>query len=112
MAVIDRGMDRQQLDGSDAEPDEVVDHSRRGEASEGAAMLGIDAGVALSDPTDAQLKNNRLFPQDPRPVLLAPGVRGFDDPAFRNKPRIVAPVDRQILARCADAIAEDGIGPP
>ena len=44
-------------------------------------------------------------------MLLAPGVGGLDDPAFGNKARIVAPVDCQILARAADAIAKYRVGP-
>ena len=102
MAVVDRGMDRQQLDRGDAEPDEVVDHRRRGEAGEGAAMLRIDAGMNHRDPAHVQLENDRLFPRDLRPVLLAPGKGRLDDPAFGDIARIVAPVDRQILARAAE----------
>ncbi len=106
MAVVDRGMDRQQLDRGDAEPEQVVDHRRRSEAGKSAAMLGVDAGVAFGDAAHAELENDRLFPRDLRPPLLAPGKGGLDDPAFRDKARIVAPIERQILARAAEAVAE------
>ena len=111
MTVVDRGVDRQQLDRGDAEPDQVVDHRRRGEAGKGAAMLRVDAGMAFGDRRARELENDRLFPRDLRPALLAPGEGGLDDPAFRDEARIVAPIDRQILARAADAVAENRVGP-
>ncbi len=111
LAVVDRGMHRQELDRGDAEPDEVVDHRRRGEAGKGAAMLGSNAGMALGNAAHVELENDRPFPRGLRPIFLAPGKRRLHDPAFGNEAGVVAPVDRQILARAAEAVAEIGIGP-
>ena len=39
MAVVDEGVDRQQLDGGDAERLDVVDHLLRAEPGKGAALV-------------------------------------------------------------------------
>src|SRR6202034_319190 len=82
-----------------------------GEAGKGAAMPLIDVRMASSDPADAELQDDRFFPRDLRAMLLAPSESRFDDPAFGDVARIVAPIDRQVLARAAEAVAEIGVGP-
>ena len=97
LLVGDR-MDRQQLDGGDAQFHQVVDHRRRTEAGEGAALrfryFRMQLGVAL----DVQFVDHRLRPRRVRQPLGSPGEPGLDDPAFRHEPGAVALVQRQVAA--------------
>src|SRR6266404_548883 len=63
------------------------------------------------DAAHVQLEDNGLLPRDLRAAILTPGESGFDDPALWDVARVVAPVKRQILARAAEAVAEDGVAP-
>src|SRR5215471_16314300 len=111
MAVIDRGMDRQQLDRSNAEFDEEVDQCRGGQPGEGAAVCWIDVGIPYRNTADVKLEDDRLFPRDLRATILTPGEGRLDNPAFGHMTRIVASIERQIRTRVADTIAEQGIAP-
>ncbi len=112
MAINQGSMDRQQFDRGNTEPDEIVDHRWRGQAGECAAVFGIDAGIEFGDPADVEFENYGLFPRYVWPTFLAPGKGGFDNPAFWDVPRIVAPIDRQILAWAAETITESGVRQP
>src|SRR6202008_4892594 len=58
-----------------------------------------------------QLEDDGLFPGDLRTTIFAPSEGGLDDPAFRDLARIVAPVEGQIGALTADAVAKKSIAP-
>ena len=111
MAIVDRSVDRQQLDRSDAEADEVIDHCRRDEPGKGAAMRRLDIGVLDRDAAHVQFEDDRLFPWGLGAAILTPGEGGLDHPAFWNIARIVAPIERQILARAAEPITEHRVAP-
>src|SRR5256885_92190 len=64
------------------------------------------------DPANMQLEDNCFFPGDLWTAILPPSERGLDDPAFRDLARVVAPVEREIGALTADAVAKEGIAPP
>src|SRR6266403_6275798 len=112
MTVVDRSMYGQQLNRGHAELDQVVDHRRRGEPGEGAALHGIDSRMLDRDPTNMQLEDDRFFPGDLRTTILAPSEGGLDDPAFWDLARIVAAVERQIGPLTAYAVAKQRIAPP
>src|SRR5262249_55921168 len=111
MTLVERGVNRQQLDGGDAELDEVIDDRRRAQGGEGAAAAQIDAGVLLGEAADMELVDDGLFPSGLRLAVVTPGEGGVDDPAFRHDPSSVAAVEREIAPRAADAIAEMRIAP-
>ena len=74
-------------------------------------MGGIDIGMLDRDPAHMQLENDRFFPRRLRAAILAPSEGGLDDSALWHLTRVIAPVKREILARTADAVAEEGIAP-
>src|SRR5205814_1605463 len=72
VALVEPGLDRQQLDGVDAELNQVVDDRRRAQRREGAAPTPVDAGMLLGEAADMQLVDDRLFPGGLRPPVVAP----------------------------------------
>ena len=98
-------MDRHQLDGRDAEAEEVVDGGRVGEAGVGAAELLRDVGVAHRHALHVGLVDDRVGPGDVRVAVVAPGKEGVDHDAARHVRRRVelAPL---LLLRAED-VAED-----
>src|SRR5437868_15206193 len=112
MTVGDGSMYWQQLNCGHAEIDQVVDHRRRGQPSECAALHGIDAGMLDCDSANMQFEDDRFFPRDVRRAILTPGEGRLDDPAFRDLARIVATVERQISALGAYAVAKQRVAPP
>jgi hypothetical protein len=73
---------------------------------------GLDIGMLDRDAAHVQFEDDGLLPRDLRAAILTPGKSGFDDPALWDVARVVAPVKREILARAAEAVAEDGVAPP
>ena len=65
MAVVEKGVDRQQLDARDAEPLEMIDHRRLGQAAKRAAQLRRDILALLRQAFDVGLIDDRIFPGDP-----------------------------------------------
>src|SRR5215469_15076860 len=111
MPVVYRCLDRQQLDGSDAEAHQVVDHRWGGEAIKCAAVRRLDFWMLHRYPAHMQFENDCLLPGGLRTAVIAPCEGRLDDAAFRDIARIVAPVERQVIARASDAIAKHGIAP-
>src|SRR5712664_1786345 len=112
MAIVDRSVYWQQLNRGHPELDQVVDHRRRGEPGERAALHRINIWVLDRDATHMQLENDRLFPRGLRTPVRAPGEGRLDDSAFRDLARIVAAIEGQISALTADAVTKQGIAPP
>ena len=112
IAIVDQAMDRQQLDGGDAEPLEMRDHRGRGEPAIGAAQIGWHVVALLRQALDVGLVDDGVFPGDAGSHFAPAPVEGLiDHDGFRHAARIVAPVEREILARAAGAIAEMRIAP-
>ena len=111
-AVVDKAVDRQQLDCGDAEPAQVADHFGRSERPIGAAQAGWNVLAQLCQPLDVGLVDEGVFPGDVGPFLASAPVEAVvDDDGLRYAARIVAAVERQISARASGAIAEVGIAP-
>jgi hypothetical protein len=60
MALVDEGVDREQLHRGDAELLQMLDHGRGGEAGVGAAELLRDLGMALREALDVELVDERV----------------------------------------------------
>ena len=71
-------MDREQLDGGDSEPGEMVDDGRVGQSRIGAAYLFGNVGVAHRDTAHMGLVYNRLVEWDPGMAILPPVKEGTD----------------------------------
>src|SRR6185369_10337558 len=78
MALVDEGVDREQLHRGDAELLQVFYRRRRGEAGVGAAELLRDFGMALREAFDVELIDQRVLPGCARRAVLAPAERGVD----------------------------------
>ena len=73
MAVVEMIMHGHQLDGGDAEVEQVLDGGLRSQAGVGAAQLFGHAGHSLGEALDVQLVDQRLVPGRVRRPIVAPG---------------------------------------
>ena len=109
--VVDERVHRQELDRGDAEAQQVIDHRRAGEPRVRAAQLRRHVGMELGQALDVRLVDHRVLERDARRAVVAPAERGVDDPALERAGRVVARVEREVLAAAADAVAEMRVGP-
>ena len=77
--VVDELVHRHELDGRDAEPLEVLDDHRVGDAGVGAADLLRDVGVGLGEALDVGFVDDAVVVLVPRQAVLAPVEEGVDD---------------------------------
>src|SRR5919198_6506368 len=78
MAIVDRSLDRHQLDSGDPEIDEIIDHRRRSQAGEVAAMGRGDIRMPVCHAARMQFKDDRLFPRNLRAAIFAPSESRLD----------------------------------
>ncbi len=110
--VVDERVHRQQLDRGDAEALQVIDHRRAGESRVRAAQLLRNVGMQLRQPLDVRLVDHRVLPAAMRGGRSSPQVKAESTTRlFGHAARVVARVERQVLAPAADAIAEMRVGP-
>ena len=101
-------VDRQQLDGSDAERLDVVDHRRLTQAGVGTVELLRDLGVALGEAFDVRLVGDHVVPGHTQAGRFAVPVEALiDDDAFGDERRAVALVEGVVVRRL-HLIAEHG----
>ena len=111
-AVIDKAVNRKQLDRGDAEPLEMIDHDGRRQAAIGAAQAWRHVFTLLRQALDVRLIDDGVLPGNMRADLAAAPVEGLiDDHGFRHAAGIVAPVEREILTRASGAVGEMCIAP-
>ena len=90
----------------------MFDHRRRRQAAIGAAQIGRHVLALLGQALDVRFIDDGVFPGDVRPRLAASPVEGFvDHDGLRHAAGIVAPVEREVLARASGAIGEMRIAP-
>src|SRR6516164_9068185 len=111
MPIIDEGVDRKELDCGDAESLEVIDYGLRRETAERAAPGGRHILTLLGEALDLGFVHDCVFPTDCRVALFTPGEGFIDDHRLRHSARVVAPVEREVRAGAAGAIAEMRIAP-
>ena len=92
-------VDRQQLDGADAELAQVTDSGIRREAGVRAAEILAHAGHPLREPLDVQLVDDRLRPRPPERRVALPVERPVDHDRPRDRRGGVLPVDHVLLTR-------------
>ena len=104
----DELMHRHQLDGGHAQPGQVVDDGRAGQARIGAALPGRDPGMAQGQAADMRLVDHRLvIRRSRRPVTRPVEIRVGNDIA-RHERGAVAGADR---LRRAGPAGEQGLVP-
>ena len=111
MPIVDEGVDRKQLERGDAEPPEMIDYGGGRQPTEGAAPGGRYILALLRQPLDVRFIDDGVLPRDRRLALLAPGECFVDHDGLRHAARVVAPVEGQVGARAAGAIAEMRVAP-
>ena len=111
VAVADEALDGKQLHGGDAEPAQVGDRGRTGQAGEGPPLELGHLGMTHGEPAHVQLVDHRLVPGSLRPAVSRPGVSVVDDPALGHPPGVVAAIEGEVLRAMADAVAEVSIAP-
>ena len=109
--VVDERMHRQQLDRRHAQVREVGDDGGGREARERPAQRRLHARMVDREPFDVQLVEHRVGPRHRGPGVVAPGERALDDDALLHRARVVAAVEREVLAVRADPVAVVRVGP-
>src|SRR3984893_7341827 len=90
----------------------MLDHGRRTKGARGAAEVWRYIIAFLRQSLDVRFVDDGVFPGDVRSCLAAGPVEGFvDDDGLRHAARIVAPIEREVLARAPGAIGEMRIAP-
>lgn len=90
----------------------MCDHGRAGEAAEGAAQSGRYIVAKLGQAFDVGLVHDGVFPAHTGPRLAAAAADGLvDHDDLRHAARVVAAVERQVLAWRAGAIGEVRLAP-
>ncbi len=110
VGLVREGVDRQQLDGRDTQPEEVVDERGMGQAGIRPAELLGDAGMQLRGVLDVHLVDQRLREGASREIVCAPVELVLDDDAARHVWRGVAVVaHREVAAEVGtDAMGVEG----
>ena len=89
----------------------MLDHRGRGEAAIGAAQFLRHVLAQLRQTFDMGLVDNRVFPRHLRVPVVGPSVGLIDHDGLEHRARVVALVERQVLALVADAIGQMRVGP-
>src|SRR5215813_184636 len=111
MAIIDKGVDRQQFKCGDTQTLEMIDHRRCRKAAICTAPSGRHILAKLSQSLDVGFVDDRVLPGDRRSTFFAPCERFIDDHALWYSTSVVAPVERKVGARAAGAIAKMCVAP-
>ena len=90
---------------------EVIDDRGRGQPAKGAAPCRRHVLAQLRQSLDVRLVDDGVFPGDRRAAFFAPGEGLVDHDRLRHAARIVAPIEGEIGARVAGAIAEMRVAP-
>src|SRR4051794_24309297 len=102
-------MDRQELDGGDAEVEQVADGRLGSQSGVGAAERLGDLGMPLRETLDVDLVDEGLVPRGMRRAIVAPGEGRVDDLRQRGEGGAVALVEGEVRLRIAHLVAEQGI---
>ncbi len=111
MPVLHEVVHRHQLHRRNAETFQIVDDRRGRESRIGAAILRRHIGMLHREAAHVHLVDDRVVPRRAGMLVIAPGECGIDHLALRHAERVIAPVERQIAPRTADAIAEVRVRP-
>ncbi len=100
----------QELHRGHAEPAQVVEHRRRGEAGVRAAELGRHVGMARGEALDVRLVDHGPVPGCPRRAIALPVERRIDHHARGHVGRAVAGIGHAAVG-VVGAVAEDRVVP-
>ena len=103
-AIVQEGlvgdvMDRQQLDGGDAQALHVGQRLLRGQSRVGAAQVLAHGRMALGVALDVGLVDDRLVPRAPRRDVALPVERAVDDHRLGNREGVVLVVGLEVRVR-------------
>src|SRR5262249_12158894 len=93
MAVVDKGVNRQELDRRDAQLFEMLYDGRRCQAAEQTAPGWGNVFPQTREAFDMCLIDDGVFPRDGRSPLLAPAERLVNDKRFRHAARVIAAIE-------------------
>ncbi len=93
---VDARVDRQELDGSDAETGEVVEGRRMSQAGIRAAQRLGDRRVLLREPLDVGFVDDRVLPGNTQLRIAVPVELRVDHDPFRHAMGVVLLVKRQV----------------
>ena len=94
--LVDDVVDRQQLDGGDAEVAQVVERRLGGEAGVGAAQLLAHLGVQHREAADVRLVDHRLVQRRVRPAVALPVEARVDHDRLRDGVDVVLVVALEV----------------
>ena len=110
--VVDEAVDRQQLDAGDAKALEMLDHGRRRQAAIRAAQVWRHVFAFLRQALDVRFIDDGVFPRYVGAHFAAAPIEALvDDDGLGHAAGVVAPVEREVLARAAGAIGKMRVAP-
>jgi len=111
MAIIHKGLYRQELHCRHTQVLEVVDDRPGTQSGIGTAQFGWNMRMQLGETLDMQFINHGLVPGDVGALVAFPVKIRIDDLAPEHSGRTVATAEAQIFLWTADAVSELGIAP-
>jgi hypothetical protein len=112
MPVVRVMMNGHQLDGRDAEVQQVVDRGVGRQRLVGAADALGQPRLQHGEPADVHLVDDGLVPRRAGRAVVTPGERGIDNGRERRERRAVPGVQREVLVGVANRVREHRIVPP
>ena len=104
--VVNKRVDRQQLDRRDPKRSQIAGDMGVGEPREGASQLLRHLLMTHGEAPDVHLVDDRQFPRDGGTALASPSEGGVDHPAFRNKGGAVPLVEAEVLVGMVEGVGE------
>src|SRR5207244_3454051 len=95
-AVVDKGVNRQQLKRGDTKLSEVTDDGRRRQSAKLSAPSRWYVLAQTRQAFDVRLIDDRILPRYARAVFLAPAERFVDHQRFGHAARVVAAIKREV----------------
>ena len=112
MFVVEKSMDRHQLDRGRAQLDEMLDRGGVSEAGVRPLNVGRHVRMPLGEALDVGLIDDRTVQRSARGTVIAPIERGVDYDSLGNSPSVVLRIYRQVRGFFAgELISEDRHGP-
>ncbi len=111
LALVEERVHGKQLQRRHAERLQVLEHLRRVQARELAAVLRAHVGVQLGEAAHVHLVDDAIVARVVRVLVALPVEGRIDHAALRDQGRGVVAVAGQVVALGADQVAEEGVAP-
>ena len=111
MPIVDLVVDWHELNGGDAQLQQVPDSGFGGQAQVGPAQWFGNLGMQLREAAHMSLIDHRLVPGRPQRLVVSPAEGLIGDNAKRRTVGVVPVVEGHVAGGIADAVSEHGVRP-